>query len=235
MPHPLFGYYHRVQPWSRDPARRSLAVDPETLRRHAAAIRRSGLALTTASEAMAAGAARAAALTFDDGYADNLEHGVAALAAEGAVGTVYVVVSKIGEAGGPSAATPRMLTLAELRELRASGWEIGSHTMSHPRLSELDEAAQRRELSESKTRLEDLLGSPVRSLAYPYGLYNALTLRIAEESGYTHAVTTARRGGSDSPFAVSRLSLGGYGLRAVKQSLKLRLRLWRAGGARRSS
>jgi len=225
MPHPLFGYYHRVQPWSRAPAQRSLAVDPAALRRHAAAIRGRGLSLTTASAAVAQGSGRAAALTFDDGYADNLEHGVPALASEGAVGTVYVVVSQIGAADGRFGGAARMLTLAELRDLQAAGWEIGSHTLSHPRLSDLDEAAQRREILESKARLEDLLGTPVGSLAYPYGLYDATTLRVAEEAGYTHAVTTAKRGGSDSPFAIPRMSLGGYGLRALKQSIKLELRL----------
>lgn len=223
MQHPVAGYYHRVQPWSRDPARHSLAVDPAAIRSHARMIQRRGLALGRLSEAIA-DPGRIAALTFDDGYADNLEHGVAALAEAGAVGTVYAVVSQIGMGAADGA---RMLTPGELRELHALGWEIGSHTLSHPRLPELDEAAQRRELVESKARLEDLLGAPVRSLSYPYGLYSQAMLRIVEEAGYDNAVTTAKRGGADSPFAVSRLSLGGYGLRAAKQSGKLAIRLWR--------
>ena len=225
MPHPLCAYYHRVQPWSRDPARRNLAVDPIALRRHAAAIRSHGLSMTTASQAMAAGG-RVAALTFDDGFADNLEHGVAALADEGAVGTVYVVVSRIGATDGNDPDAGRMLTLAELRDLRAVGWEIGSHTLSHPRLPDIDEPSQRREVLESKKRLEDLLGVTVASFAYPYGLYDATTLRLVQEAGYTHAVTTAKRGGGVSPFAVPRTSLGGYGFRAMKQVLKLRCLLW---------
>jgi peptidoglycan/xylan/chitin deacetylase (PgdA/CDA1 family) len=166
------------------------------------------------------GCGYAAALTFDDGYADNLEHGVTALASEGVVGTVYVVVSQIGVAEGRFAGSARMLNLTELRDLQLAGWEIGSHTFSHPRLCDLDEAAQRREIVESKARLED-------SLAYPYGLYDERTLRIAEEAEYTHAVTTAKRGGSDSPFAIPRISLGGYGARALKQSIKLKLNLLR--------
>lgn len=223
MHHPVAGYYHRVQPWSRDPARRSLAVDPAAIRRHARIIQRRGLAIGRLSEAIT-DPGRIAALTFDDGYADNLEHGAAALAEAGGVGTVYVVVSQIGTADAHGA---RMLTLSELRELLALGWEVGSHTLSHPRLPDLDDAAQRRELVESKARLEDLLGAPVRSLAYPFGLYSQATVRIAEEVGYANAVTTAKRGGADSPFAVPRLSLGGYGFRAAKQSVKLALRLRR--------
>jgi len=163
-----------------------------------------------------------AALTFDDGYADNLEHGATALAEEGGVGTVYAVVSQIGT-GDPSGV--RMLTLGELRQLHALGWEIGSHTLSHPRLTDLDVPMQRRELVESKARLEDMLGAAVRSLAYPYGLYSQTTVRIAEEAGYDNAVTTAKRGGAGSRFAVPRVSLGGYGLRATKQCVKLSIRL----------
>lgn len=224
MNHPLMGYYHRVQPWSPDPSRRKLAVDPESLRRHARMIRSRGLTLLTVSGAMRAAGTGAAALSFDDGFADNLEFGVGALASEGGVGTVYVVVSKIGAAAGRAGG---MLSLPELRRLVAAGWEIGSHSLSHPRLPELGEAAQREEIHGSKRRLEDLLGAAVRSFAYPYGLHDPVTVRLVEEAGYENAVTTAKRGGGESRFEVPRLSLGGYGFRALKQGLKLRLRLLR--------
>ncbi|MBM4115325.1 MAG: polysaccharide deacetylase family protein [Phycisphaerae bacterium] len=222
MNHPLMGYYHRVQPRSSDPSRRGLAVDPESLRQHARLIRQRGLALRTVSDSLDAAGPGAAALSFDDGFADNLEYGVDALASEGGVGTVYVVVSAIRTAGGPAG---EMLSLKELRQLAAAGWEIGSHSVSHPRLPELSEADQRAQVRDSKRQLEDLLGAAVRSFAYPYGLYSPVTVRLVQEAGYANAVTTAKRGGGTSRFEIPRLSLGGYGFRAVKQSLKLRLRL----------
>ena len=55
----------------------------------------------------------------------------------------------------------------------------------------------------------------------------ALTRRLAEEVGYTHAFTTAKRGGDGTPFALDRYSLGGYGLRSLRQLLKLRWALWK--------
>ena len=224
MNHPLMGYYHRIQPWSPDPLRRKLAVDPKSLRRHAQTIRGRGFKLLTVSDAISAAESGAAALSFDDGYSDNLEFGIDALASEGGVGTVYVVVSEIGASAGEVGS---MLSVHELRQLAAAGWEIGSHSLSHPRLTELDEAAQREEIHGSKKRLEDLLGTEVRSFSYPYGSYSPVTVRLVEESGYSNAVTTAKRGGSESRFEIPRLSLGGYGLRAFKQRLKLRLRLLR--------
>ncbi len=227
--YPIIGYYHRVQPWASDPSRRSLGVDPGALRRHARLAKSRGLSLAGVSDAVAMGHGVAAALTFDDGFADNLEHGVPALAAEGAVGTVYVVVSMIGRTPEAGAGHSRMLDVAELRSLVSVGWEIGSHTLSHPRLSELPESRQRTELCESRRRLEDLLGTKVRSLAYPYGVHSADTVRIAEEAGYETAVTTAKRGGGTGPFDIPRLSLGGYGARALKQELKLR---WHLRGRR---
>jgi peptidoglycan/xylan/chitin deacetylase (PgdA/CDA1 family) len=223
----ILGYYHQVRPWPPQGLGLGLGVAPETVARHAAVLRAAGYALATVSNAASA-AGKAAALTFDDGYADNLEHAVPALAAIGAVGTVYVVVSEIGRdrpswAAGATAGTDRLLTAAELREMLAAGWEIGSHCEAHVRLPQLSPEAQREQIRASKARLEDTLSHPVRSLAYPYGAYGEIACKLAEEAGYTTAVTTAKRGGSTSPFAVSRYSLGGYRLRAARQNLKLRL------------
>lgn len=223
----ILGYYHQVRPWPPQGLGMGLGVAPDTVVRHATMLRRAGYRLATVSDA-AADDGKAGALTFDDGYADNLEHAVPALAAIGAVGTVYVVASEIGR-DRPSwmdAATQgadRLLTAAELGEMLRAGWEVGSHCDAHVRLPQLSPQAQREQIHASKARLEDRLSCPVRSLAYPYGAYSEVTCRLAEEAGYTTAVTTAKRGGTASPYAVSRYSLGGYRLRAARQNLKLRL------------
>lgn len=88
-------------------------------------------------------------------------------------------------ASAPSPATPYPhLTPAELRELEAAGVAIGSHSLTHPCLDmcSTDEAVA--ELTESRQRLEDLLGHPVRSLAYPNGNVDDRVVRAAERSGY---------------------------------------------------
>ncbi len=212
---------------------------PEALARHVRMLQRAGYQVLTASEAVASAHPRAAGLTFDDGYADNLEIALPLLASLGVKvkGTIYVVTGEIGGAK-PTWTTKgqeqidRLLTNAELLAVQQAGWEIGAHGQSHVRLSQLSEAAQRGELCGSKARLEDLLGRPVTSFAYPYGDYSALTRRLVEEAGYTHAFTTAKRGGDGSRFALERYSLGGYGFRSARQVVKLQLallrRLWSA-------
>ena len=77
---------------------------------------------------------------------------------------------------------------AELRALADRGFEIGSHTVSHPHLP-LTEAEINRELRESRARCEEQLGQPCRYLAYPYGEHDARVKILAERAGYDAAFT----------------------------------------------
>jgi peptidoglycan/xylan/chitin deacetylase (PgdA/CDA1 family) len=72
----------------------------------------------------------------------------------------------------------------------AAGWEIGAHTLTHPHLSELPAAAAAHELAASKTALEQRLGTPVQSFAYPYGDLSPETKRLAAAAGFRYAVAT---------------------------------------------
>ena len=80
----------------------------------------------------------------------------------------------------------------ELRGLAADGWEIGSHTKSHPRLSRIDEAAIVAELAESRAECEERMGTPCTSIAYPYSDYDERAVWAAAEAGYRFAVTVPR-------------------------------------------
>ncbi|MGF1621862.1 MAG: polysaccharide deacetylase family protein [Rhodomicrobiaceae bacterium] len=86
------------------------------------------------------------------------------------------------------------LTLDELRELSSSPLvEIGAHTASHPRLSELGEAEAQFEMATNKEWLEDLLQHEIRHFAYPYGDPGSCGLReakLAKMIGFDTAVTT---------------------------------------------
>jgi len=231
-PQKIYAYYHQVRPHRPDGLGRGLGVAPESLARHARILQKAGYRLLSATDAFASADPQVAALTFDDGYADNLEIALPALESLGAKGTIYVVAGEIGRAK-PSwakaaiAETDRLLTAPELVRVRAAGWEIGSHCVNHVRLAALSEAAQREELHRSKAMLEDVLNHPVTSLAYPYGDFSAVTRRVAAAAGYTHAFTTAKRGGDGTAFALERYSLGGYGFRSFRQILKLRFALLR--------
>lgn len=79
------------------------------------------------------------------------------------------------------------MTWDELRDLAARGFEIGSHTISHPHLPQLEAAEIERELAESRRRLEDELGRPCRFAAYPYGDHDERVRAAARRAGYDAA------------------------------------------------
>lgn len=87
--------------------------------------------------------------------------------------------------------THRTMTAEEVLRLASGGLvEVGSHTVTHPVLSELSTAAQRQEIQESKSQLEEMLGHPVRSFAYPFGAHTEETASLVAEAGYDCACTT---------------------------------------------
>ena len=93
-----------------------------------------GYRWTTFTEAvLGSEAERVAAVTFDDGIASAAEHGLPVLEELGAPGTMFLTVTMLGWGGRIDAAGA--VRLAE------RGWEIGSHTMTHPVLTNVDDAA----------------------------------------------------------------------------------------------
>jgi peptidoglycan/xylan/chitin deacetylase (PgdA/CDA1 family) len=86
-----------------------------------------------------------------------------------------------------------MLSWEQIRKLKAAGHTIGSHTLTHPNLAQVNVAAASRELRESKMRLELTLGSPVVHFSYPSPIlephWNEQTVTLTKEAGYSSAVT----------------------------------------------
>jgi len=106
----------------------------------------------------------------------------------------------------------RLLTLSEIRRLLAAGMEIGSHTISHPKLSQLPVESAWREIAESRHDLEKVLGVPVWSMAYPFGGADSVSTRemqMAERAGYDCAFINFGGGfRKDTPwFGVPRVHI----------------------------
>lgn len=103
-----------------------------------------------------------------------------------------------------------LMNWEEILEVSQNNVTIGSHTHTHPCLSRLDAAAQRREMSLPKTIIEEKIGQAVRSIAYPFGsprYYNRDTLQIAAACGYDLGfsfLTGCNRLHDFSTFAVKR-------------------------------
>lgn len=136
--------------------------------------------------------AKAVAITFDDGYADNYA-AFEALAARDMCATWFIVSRDVGGRSSwtdPGAPTLPMLTGAQLREMQAAGMEIGSHTRSHARLTQVDAASLTDEVAGSRRELSELLDRDVDSFAYPYGLFDDAAVAAVREAGYKIACTT---------------------------------------------
>jgi peptidoglycan/xylan/chitin deacetylase (PgdA/CDA1 family) len=106
----------------------------------------------------------------------------------------------------------RLLTVSEIRKLLAAGMEIGSHTISHPKLSQLPAESSWKEIAESRCALEKALGVPVWSIAYPFGGIDAVSARemqMAEGAGYDCAFINFGGGvGKDtSKFGIPRVHI----------------------------
>lgn len=119
------------------------------------------------------------AITFDDGYLDNLEVAAPILSEFELPFTVFVTSEFVrsGKAG--------FLSPTSLRALAAlPGAQIGAHGANHVALTHCDEATLRNELTSSRHYLEDVLGGEVRTLAYPYGAADRRVRGAALAAGY---------------------------------------------------
>ena len=190
------------------------AVSMEEFRRQLDFLTAEGYSTPTMGELLRSPALhkqRIAVITFDDGFADNLA-ACDELAMRGMRATWFLVSGSIGlEPRWPADGRPpgRLLDGAELRAMHRAGLEIGSHTVSHVRLPELDDESIRRELMDSKATLEQLLGSAVDSFAYPYGAWDARCAEAVEAAGYSAACTT-RTGWAlrdNNPYQLRRLTV----------------------------
>jgi hypothetical protein len=95
--------------------------------------------------------------------------------------------------GGPHESELTPMSWEELRALAAHGWEIGSHTGSHPHLTQIDDASLESELTRSKAACERELKAPCTSLAYPYGDVDDRVVAAAARSGYAAAAALPAR------------------------------------------
>jgi peptidoglycan/xylan/chitin deacetylase (PgdA/CDA1 family) len=110
------------------------------------------------------------------------------------------------------AASP-MLSWEQVRQMHALGMVIGSHTMTHPNLPNAGPERARREIVESKARLEAEIGAPVTMFSYPNGGADRYMTRevasLVREAGFTAATTSrnAFAGPSSDPFALERVQV----------------------------
>src|SRR3954469_19728698 len=142
--------------------------------------------------------------TFDDAYRSVIDLARPIMDRLGVPGTVFAPTDWIGRdepmqwdgidqwLGGEHERELLCMSRAQLDELAGAGWEVGSHTCSHPRLTTVDDETLGRELTESK----QALGPGCRSIAYPYGDVDARVIEAARQAGYEAGAALPKRFGS---------------------------------------
>jgi len=137
---------------------------------------------------------RSAVVTLDDGFQDNYEHALPILLRLKVPATVFLTVGYIGTGRLPTLTRtdfmPRPLDWREVKEMQAQGIEFGSHTITHPMLSQVPPEVARREIGDSKRMLEDRLGTEVPYFCYPRGDVNDAVKTIVRDEGYRAACST---------------------------------------------
>lgn len=195
---PVF-LYHRFVDRQNERHRESAKKEPvyccyaDSFREHLRTLKEEGYRTLSMSEFASAmdgnrsETARSVVLTFDDGYTSNHSLALPILREFGYTATVYAALEPDEDTRRQVEGVDAFLTVGQMKELLAAGCEVGSHTVTHCILSELQDEAVRFELQESKRRLEQALGVPCRHLAVPRSGWSRRVRRFIEEAGYETA------------------------------------------------
>jgi peptidoglycan/xylan/chitin deacetylase (PgdA/CDA1 family) len=236
--------YHAVSPdWTA-----ALSVTPERFAEQLRYLSGKGYRGVTFRDAVLGGVeGKAVAVTFDDGYRSVYELARPLLESVGMPATVFVATGFMDK-GEPMAwdgidhwlgteHERELLPMSwqQARSLAEAGWEIGSHTRSHPHLPELSGPMLDEELAGSRRDCEQAMQRGCETLAFPYGEYSADVVAATATAGYSAAATLPADSPKPSALQWPRVGIyhndGGLSFRLKVSPLVRRLRggrLWPA-------
>ncbi len=139
-------------------------------------------------------------ITFDDGYRDTYEIAMPILKKHGFRSMMFIPASDVG----------KNINWNELREMKAAGMDIGSHSYTHTDLEGMSKQKQTEEITKAKETFDRELKQDTKWFCYPYGGYDNTTRAIMKEKGITMSVTMnpgwAKYG--DDPLVIKRIWVG---------------------------
>ena len=194
--------YHSIGPVPKGSRRRSIFVGARAFARQMALLAHCGYRGVTMDEAHAVlqggvvPREKLCALTFDDGFFDNVTTALPILRRHGHRATCYAVADRIGQRNGWSEDVLGVTSpLADEGALRAwidAGMELGAHTRTHARLTTLDDATLEDEVGGGKRALEDRFGLRISQFCYPWGAHDDRVVDAVRRAGFAGATTTVR-------------------------------------------
>lgn len=154
-------------------------------------------------------------LTFDDAYLDFWVKALPIFMELKVRSVIFVPVALVGSYNQWDYDRIRIkkpiMNWEHIKELHSLGFEIGSHSLTHPYLSKIDPQKAWEEIYTSKVILEDKLGTEIKAFCYPYGDYSQQVRDMVQRAGYSIAFTT-RHGSfeeSENFFEVRRITIFG--------------------------
>lgn len=212
----VLGYHAVSESW-----RSALSVTPANLERQLISLVRQGYRGARFHDAVSSPeASKTVVVTFDDAYRSVRELALPILERLEIPGTVFVPTlfaggeqlaswpGVDGYLGGPDEHELAVMSWQELADMAARGWEVGSHTRSHPRLTQLEGEDLIEELEGAREDCERHLGAPCHSLAYPYGDTDTRVVAAAAEAGYVAAAGLPRAHRLHRPSALNWPRIG---------------------------
>ncbi len=127
-------------------------------------------------------------ITFDDGWTDDYYKALPIMQANHQNGTAFIITGEVASASGGTGI--EYMNLSQLKALYSAGWDLSSHTVTHPDLTTLSATSLNSELVNSKAWLNNSgFTKASRFLAYPYGAYNSNVETAIKNAGYISART----------------------------------------------
>jgi peptidoglycan/xylan/chitin deacetylase (PgdA/CDA1 family) len=204
--------YHKLGPRPAGVRLKGLYFGTKLFARQLAELHAVGFSSGSLTTCTSPRAGRQIVITFDDGFENVLRHGLEPLAKSRFQAIQFLVADRLGRSNewdlAVGEAPERLMDAAQIRDWLAAGHDIGSHTLTHPFLTQLSPAAAREEITASKHKLEDLFGRAVLHFCYPYGDWNEAIRELVMAAGYRTACTTdvGVNTPAESPFALKRFT-----------------------------
>lgn len=189
--------YHGVSRAVPVADRHGIFISMSLFERHLEVISQRGYELVAVGELWERSRARDAgghgSISFDDGLRRTAQEAIPLLLSRGVRCSMFVATGLMGKPH-PDVAGEMVVTPEEVRELASAGVEIGAHSAEHVRLDRLPYHEALEQMRRSRATLEDLIGRPVLTMAYPFGAFTSRTIGAAQEAGYEVACACSGAG-----------------------------------------